>query len=91
MSRMMPMGEMLIGQASTHAWQLVQAQSSSSVIQFPNSVFPSGSHVPPLASRCWPISSMRSRVDIMILRGLKSLPVWLAGHSLVQRPHSVHV
>ena len=34
---------------------------------------------------------MRSRVSIMILRGERSLPVWLAGHSLVQRPHSVQV
>ena len=42
MSKMMPIGLMLIGQASTQAWQLVHAQSSSSVIQSPHTGFASG-------------------------------------------------
>src|SRR3954469_20553420 len=38
----------------------------------------------------FPISSILSRVSIMIFLGGSSFPVIFAGHSLVQRPHSVH-
>src|SRR5690606_11155269 len=83
-------GSMLTGQASTQAAQDVQAFSSSLVIQSSSKLFPSSKPFSPLFRFCL-ISVILSRVSIMIFLGDSFLPVMLAGHSAVHRPHSVHV
>ncbi len=81
---------MLIGQASTHAWQDVQAQISSSEIKSLNNFFPSSLNSPEFASLFPPISSIRSLQSIMIFLGDNVFPVLLAGQTEVHLPHSVH-
>ena len=93
---------MLTGQFSSHALQVVQAQISSLVMRsktlfgatrmLPGSLARAISLSTPIGGVTWgvPERAITSPVLSTISRGSSDLPVALAGHTAVHRPHMVH-
>ncbi len=83
---------MLTGQISSHALQVVHAQSSSLVIRANTvsaSTWMSGS-TPTGGDTCGsPVAAITSPTFSTISRGSRGLPVLCAGHTDVQRPQIV--
>src|SRR5207302_10083445 len=94
MSRILSRISMFTGQISSHALQLVQAQISSAVMRSNTELAVT------VSSGSWPTigdtgepgcdSDITCPTFNTISRGSSDLPVAWAGHTLVQRPHTVH-
>ena len=74
------------GQACTHAPQVTQSHTTSSVTAFGTS----GVASPPPAATAGPSAKSWSRRPMMRSLGESALPVAHAGQASWQRPHSVH-
>ena len=93
MSRILSRISMLTGQISSHALQVVHAQSSSDVTRSNTLsavtvivlVTPTGGD-----TTGSPVAAMTSPTLSTISRGSSGLPVACAGHTDVQRPQTVH-
>src|SRR5712691_701263 len=92
MSRILSRISMLTGQISSQALHVVHAQISSGVIrsstEFVDTVIPPST---PTGVRTFgsPEAAITSPILRTISRGSRGLPVWLAGHTDVQRPQMV--
>src|SRR6476620_6014781 len=93
MSRILSRISMLTGQISSHALQLVQAQISSELMRS-NTLSSAMSMSPatPTGGETGgePVAAITSPTFNTISRGSSGLPVACAGHTDVQRPHTVH-
>jgi hypothetical protein len=77
------------GHSRTQAPQVTQSHTTSSVTAFGTSGTPAASSSP--ASSLGPCSSMWSRSPMISSLGDSALPVFHAGQTSWQRPHSVQV
>src|SRR5689334_15595357 len=93
MSRILSRISMLTGQISSHALQLVHAQISSAEIRSNTLSAPtvmSESRPTGGDTTGEPVALITSPTFNTISRGSSGLPVACAGHTDVQRPHTVH-
>src|SRR3954468_19400413 len=93
MSRILSRISMLTGQISSHALHDVQAHSSSDVMRSNTELAVTVLLLPVLPggdTTGSPVAAITSPTFSTISRGSSGLPVACAGHTDVQRPHTVH-